>query len=85
MNVGVRELKAKLSEYVALAAAGQRVTVTDRGRPVAELAPLAHPTTLDRGIDEGWVEPARQTALGEAPLFDSAVSVLSMLDEDRDN
>lgn len=36
--VGIRELKSRLSEYVRLAAAGERVLVTDRERVVAELS-----------------------------------------------
>jgi len=35
--VGVRELKNKLSEYLRLARAGERVLITDRGHVVAEL------------------------------------------------
>jgi len=35
MDVGVRELKAKLSEYLGRVAAGEELTVTDRGKPVA--------------------------------------------------
>ena len=33
MDVAVRDLKAKLSAYLQQAAAGERITVTDRGRP----------------------------------------------------
>ncbi len=36
--VGIRELKNRLSEYVRLAASGERVLVTDRDRVVAELS-----------------------------------------------
>jgi prevent-host-death family protein len=39
-TVGIRELKARLSHYVARARQGHRVLVTDRGRPVAELVGL---------------------------------------------
>lgn len=38
-TVGVRELKNRLSEFLRRAADGERITVTDRGRPVAVLAP----------------------------------------------
>ena len=38
-QVGLRELKNRLSEYVRLVRAGERVLVTDRGQVVAELAP----------------------------------------------
>jgi len=38
-EVGLRELKAGLGRYVKRAAAGESITVTDRGRPVAVLVP----------------------------------------------
>lgn len=37
-TVGIRELKARLSEYLARVQAGERLTVTDRGRPIATIA-----------------------------------------------
>jgi prevent-host-death family protein len=40
MKVGVRELKAHLSEYLDRAAAGDVIEVTDRGRPKAVLGPV---------------------------------------------
>jgi prevent-host-death family protein len=40
MNVSVRELKGRLSEYLRRVSSGQRFVVTDRGRPVAELGPI---------------------------------------------
>ncbi len=40
MDVGIRELKNRLSEYVTSVKAGSEITVTDRGRPVALLRPL---------------------------------------------
>lgn len=45
-TVGLRELKNKLSQYVALARAGESVSITDRGHVVAELSPpKRHPRT----------------------------------------
>lgn len=38
-QVGLRELKNRLSEYVRLVRAGEHVQVTDRGQVVAELMP----------------------------------------------
>src|SRR5689334_620101 len=43
MDVSVRELKARLSHYLKLAARGEQVIVTSRGRPVARLLPAAPP------------------------------------------
>jgi prevent-host-death family protein len=37
----VRELKSKLSRYLKRAAAGEEVTVTSRGRPIARVVPPA--------------------------------------------
>ena len=37
--VGIRELKARLSEYIRRIRAGEEVLVTDRGKVVAELRP----------------------------------------------
>lgn len=37
--VGIAELKAKLSHYLHAVRAGDRITVTDRDKPVATLSP----------------------------------------------
>jgi len=42
--VGVRELKSKLSYYLSLARRGERVVVTERGVPIAELSPVSQKT-----------------------------------------
>ena len=39
--VGIRELKAHLSRYVASARAGERIVITARGEQVAELVPVS--------------------------------------------
>jgi prevent-host-death family protein len=83
MNVGIRELKAHLSEYVARAAGGEEVVVTDRSRPVARLVPFAGVTGVDRGIEEGWIEAPRRTRLDPVEPVRSTRSTLEVLDEDR--
>ncbi len=85
MNVGIRELKAKLSEFVGRAAAGEEIVVTDRGVPVIRLVPFAD-NTLKQGFEEGWIEaPRRASGDGLAPVqrYRSRVAVLDALDEDR--
>ncbi len=59
-TVGLKTLKNKLSEYVRLAASGETIVITDRGRPVAEIVPSrAEPeSVMERGIREGWITPA---------------------------
>lgn len=41
-QIGVRELRQNASQYLAqLAANGEPIEITDRGRPVARLVPIA--------------------------------------------
>ncbi len=40
-TIGLRQLKAHLSEYVNRCRKGERIVITDRGREVAELVPLS--------------------------------------------
>jgi prevent-host-death family protein len=62
-KVGLKILKNKLSEYVRLAAAGETIVITDRGRAVAEIVPPQRPAGLtsfeDKGVREGWLRPAQ--------------------------
>ena len=39
-EVGIRSLKQNASAVVAHAAAGETITITDRGRPAAQLTPI---------------------------------------------
>jgi prevent-host-death family protein len=40
-NVGVRELRDNLSEYLRRVREGELLVITDRGRPIGELGPAA--------------------------------------------
>ena len=40
-NVSIADAKARLSELVDRAAGGERVRITRRGKPVAEIVPVA--------------------------------------------
>jgi prevent-host-death family protein len=41
--VGVRDLKARLSEYLRQVSQGRTVIITDHGRPVGRLSPVDQP------------------------------------------
>jgi prevent-host-death family protein len=57
-QVGVRELRQNLSKYLRRVARGERLEVTEHGRPVAVLAPLGEPETpLARLVAAGRVVP----------------------------
>ncbi len=82
-SVGIRELKAKLSECVARAADGEAFIVTDRGRPVARLVALDGMSMIERGVAEGWLTPVSRSGLDTPVRFSVSSSIAEALDEDR--
>jgi prevent-host-death family protein len=92
MKAGVAQLKAGLSRYLERVKAGQEVLVTDRGRPVAKLVPIAAAarkgTRRERLVREGLLLPGRgrvRASLLETPSGKPAAgrSVLEALLEER--
>ena len=83
--VGVAELRQNLSRYLRRVARGERLVVTDRNRPVAELGPP--PTTgaaLDRLLAEGRVSRPIRRGVPEPLELDGDPHALSRaLDEIR--
>jgi prevent-host-death family protein len=59
-SIGIRELRQHASRYVAMAKAGKRVPVTERGELVAYLVPAHEPTTtFQRLVAAGQVRLAK--------------------------
>jgi prevent-host-death family protein len=60
-RVGVRELRQNLSVYLERVKDGETIEVTERGRPVARLAPLpaAQQPAYERLVAEGLIRPGR--------------------------
>jgi prevent-host-death family protein len=82
--VGVRELKAKLSEYLARAAAGETIVVTDRGKAKAEIRALSADERIEQGIREGWIRPGKGSP-DPTPLgLKGRMTVADALAKDRD-
>ncbi|MGE5336025.1 MAG: type II toxin-antitoxin system Phd/YefM family antitoxin [Nitrososphaerota archaeon] len=68
-TVGIGELRQNLSKYLRRVAEGERLVVTDRNRPVAELAPPPQPgSRLDQLIAEGKVKPPKRRGPLPPPL-----------------
>jgi len=84
MVIGIREAKARLSEYIRRANAGEVVTITDRGKVVALLVPPQRASSIDKGLAEGWITPPSKRASLEhaSPAVATRPSQL-ILDEDR--
>jgi prevent-host-death family protein len=59
-EVGIRALKQNASAVVAKAAAGETVTITDRGRPVALLTPIPA-SPLQAMLADGRASAARRS------------------------
>ena len=58
-RVGIRELRQRASELLRRVEAGETFEVTDRGRPVALLAPLPTQSVLERLRASGDLTVAR--------------------------
>jgi prevent-host-death family protein len=83
MDVGVRELKQHLSEYLDRAERGELIRVTDRGRPKAMIGPLPGRLRLEAGIAEGWISPGSGEPLIPVSRARAGRSVSDVLAEDR--
>jgi prevent-host-death family protein len=64
-EVGIRALKQNASQVVARAAAGDVITVTDRGRPVARIVPI-RTSRIQELLDAGIGTP-RTSSLADLP------------------
>jgi prevent-host-death family protein len=83
MDVGVRELKQRLSEYLDRAEKGEAIRVTDRGRPKAILGPVPGRARIEQGIAEGWLTAGTGGALGAVKPAKPRRSIREVIDEDR--
>lgn len=92
-SAGIRELKNNLSRFIKRVEAGERITVTDHGRTVAELGPPiaspswpGHPSGYDELVAAGIARPPLEEG---DPLADWPVirlprgTVAALIDEDR--
>lgn len=82
-DVGIRELRQRLSEYLDRAERGEVLRVTDRGRPKAVLGPVPGRARIEDGIRVGWITPGTGVPLGQVHRSNSTRRVLDVLAEDR--
>jgi prevent-host-death family protein len=66
-RIGTRELRAQLAVALRRASAGERIVVTDSGRPLAQLGPIDAPNIstsntieMDELVARGVVIPPRR-------------------------
>ncbi|MDE3206275.1 MAG: type II toxin-antitoxin system prevent-host-death family antitoxin [Acidobacteriota bacterium] len=60
MEVGIKELRGHLSDYLARVRQGTEVVITDRGAAIARIVPITGGRAFDRAVAEGLVTPALQ-------------------------
>ncbi|HZW01389.1 MAG TPA: type II toxin-antitoxin system prevent-host-death family antitoxin [Candidatus Deferrimicrobium sp.] len=84
-TVGVAELRQNLSQYLRRVEQGERLLVTDRNRPIAELGPVPSSGDLDRLITAGKVSnPVRRGLPGPLRLDGDVHALSRALDEIRE-
>ena len=88
IRVGVRDLKARLSEYLRAVKTGQTVIITEHGRPIGRLTPVEQPleTRLKALQDAGMIAWKGRKIKPIAPVAinDSNKQVADILLEMRD-
>jgi prevent-host-death family protein len=87
-RVGVRELRQNLSLYLRRVARGERLEVTERGKPVAVLGPVDESgSALRRLVASGRAKPPEGDLLDLAspkgPVTTKGTDALRQLREDR--
>ena len=93
LAIGVRELRRDASRWLARVRAGETLLITDRGRPVARLAPLAPDEGYAALVADGRLVPGSGRPLDDvladlddvAPASGSSLSaaLAALRDEDR--
>ena len=85
MDVAISTLRSNLSDWLARAAAGEEVLVTDRGMPVARIVGLSSSSLLDELTEAGVLarpSAPRRRAAG-APRVKATASVADLVAEQR--
>ena len=92
MEIGIREAKAHLSQYLRRVQNGEEFVITDHGKPAARITPIdppiEFPPGIAKGIREGWIR--QPTSRGPLPPVDAVLGVLpegvttwDLINEDR--
>jgi prevent-host-death family protein len=92
MEIGIREAKAHLSQYLRRVQNGEEFVITDHGKPAARISPIGPPIEfppgIAKGIREGWIR--QPTSRGPLPPVDAVLGVLpegvttwDLINEDR--
>ncbi|MCC5846838.1 MAG: type II toxin-antitoxin system prevent-host-death family antitoxin [Verrucomicrobia bacterium] len=81
MIASVRESKARLSELIAKATAGEEVVITVRGKPTIQLVPVSG--TPVKSDFNTWAQRRKKSLEAMPEGSDSSSEILDDLREDR--
>lgn len=69
VEVGVRDLRANLSRWLARVRKGEEIVVTDRGKPVARIVSASSTSRMDQLVAEGLITlPKRPKGPAPRPI-----------------
>ena len=82
MDVGIRELRDGLSRHLAAVRAGETITVTDHGKPIARIVPVTGMSVIERLEAEGLISrPERPKEPAPTPIrLRSGATVSDLVD-----
>ncbi len=85
MKTSIRDLKAKLSEHIRTAAAGEDVTVSVHGKAVAKIIAVGKPRDLKRLMVEPNItwNGRKPTGLARPAPLRNGKTISAMVVEDR--
>jgi prevent-host-death family protein len=83
MDVGVRELKQRLSEFLDRAEKGEVIRVTDRGVPKVVITRILDTGNFEQGVAEGWIRPAVRPGLETVRRVPAKRAIRDVLGDDR--
>ncbi len=90
-TIGIRELKEQLSGHIREVKGGATLVITERGKPVARLLPIAPAETsveekLHRLVEAGVISWSGRKLAADVPAIPvrGSKTVAEMLIEDRD-
>ena len=91
MEVGLRQANQRFSKIMKVVRSGEEVTLTERGRPVARIVPIASPEEPEASIRRleaaGLLQPAtkRSPMPPWKPLVLRGPTIVQTLREERDS
>jgi prevent-host-death family protein len=84
MDIGVRDLKQRLSEFLDRAERGEIIRVTDRGTPKALIMPVPGRARLTEGLEQGWIRGREDLPATRVKRASAKRRSTEVLDEDRE-